>query len=794
MRRRPLSRTIASALALLLGAAGLTLVNASAAVAATASDANSHARLTVTAHADPNNAALFILSGTLVPVNATDDCGTSNAMYTVKIGATSAGFLSYPIGRGRDVFLQYELPAEPGPFTVDISARAGCTGPDGLYPNLQFSLTVDPDDLVAYYTASVHGTAYQGAYPATGAGDYAPASGVVVDLMDASLGATGTPVASSTTGTDGVYWMQAPVATQAEVEHSYRLRFTYPDATVVYHDGGTLDAYTSSTGDWDAAEDIGGPRTWSPSANVHDAMHASTAPPSATATSRLCNDVDSQQLDEVDTGSVVWEDVCETDPTFYTAHVTAGGAPAALDRIGRVWIDQHAGAYQVTADSFSSETAGGALTTTLHDDDIHLADQNITVDVTVVRILRGSDARWSVEVRDSDTGALVEDLPFSFTGSFQNDARTTWTSVGGDGMTWLSDGGSARVADAHEAMLAHRIDAEDASVHTDLESVDVEVASGGTLSYTLAVLDYTGCAVGAARTQAATVAAGLGTSFGTARAVLTGDACVVTWPAPALGTLRVGEPYDRTFPVTTTSLDWTNGGAVWIDDALPAGLTFETVGEYTAGVTPSFRIVGTPTTAGAFSIPIHAMDAMYRPDATTLAGTVLPPEPSASIALDAAVGDEVAGATADVDGTGLAPGSSYQVVVESTPQTIGSGTIGADYLLDDTVTLPAGLEAGWHRLSLSGTFAGATTLTRELWFQVADDGTLAATSETAPVDPGDPDPAGPGSGGTGPDDTTTPSGDDALAGTGADVTGPLGLALLLLVAGCVALRRRPARG
>src|SRR5690606_392409 len=86
-------------------------------------------------------------------------------------------------------------------------------------------------------------------------------------------------------------------------------------------------------------------------------------------------------------------------------------------------------------------------------------------------------------------------------------------------------------------------------------------------------------------------------------------------------------------------------------------------------------------------------------DEIELTGTVLAPVQSSGIHLNFGIGDQVGGATADVTGTGLQAGSEFSVVVQSTPQTVGSGTIGADLLLDATVTLPAGLDAGWHSIT-----------------------------------------------------------------------------------------------
>lgn len=749
----------------------------------TASASNGLALLTVTVHKRPY-VGTFTLSGSLEPLTSGGDCVSEGAYLGWKADSTGGAFNTANTGGVKRFFSDFaDVPASR---EVTVTAQGGCTGPDGLEPNLKVTLAIDLDALVTFDTEWVTGVAYLGDHPAPDATSYQPAAGVAVDLLDASADVAAPPVASAVTRGDGSYWMTLPVSTQAEADRHYRVRFAYPapHSAVVYFDGGGLSAWQSSTSDAAGATDVGGPSGWLAGHTGLDAMLSRVSAPATTVTSRLCNAADSQQVDAFATPDVEWEGICETDPSVWGAALTSNGMTAALARIGTVWFDQLAGAYEVTADDFTTDQTGDALTTTLHDDGIYLADQDVTVDVTIIRTFQGSDARWIIEVRDADTGDLV-DVPFSFGGGFQNDARTTWTSVDYRELAWVSDGGAWRASDAPEGILAHNAVSGARSVHTDFEGIQVD-AEGGRLDYYLSVLDYTGCVPGAARTAARAAADALPITFGLSRAPLTGDACTVTWPAPALDPMRVGVPFEQTFTVASTDLGWSGGGAVWLED-LPSGLQFEAFGEYTPGVTPSFRIFGTPTTAGPFDITAYAMNAVYRQDATHLTGSVLTPPQIAAIALNISIGDEVAGATADVDGMGLKPGSSYSVIVESTPQLLGTGTIGADYLLDDTVTMPAGLETGWHSLTAAGTFADDAAATATLWFLVAADGTLAQVSPIPPVlDPGTP------GGSTDPAPPAAPHPDARLASTGADASGGLTAALVLLLAGLAlrALRRR----
>lgn len=140
--------------------------------------------------------------------------------------------------------------------------------------------------------------------------------------------------------------------------------------------------------------------------------------------------------------------------------------------------------------------------------------------------------------------------------------------------------------------------------------------------------------------------------------------------------------------------------------------------------------------------------------------------------LDLAIGDTVAGAEVTISGAGLLPDSPYTVVVRSTPVTIATGFADSSGAFTSTGAMPTGLSAGAHTVTLTGTAADGTELTRVAYLTVSDTGTLTYLSEIA-ADAG---------------------AAEMLASTG--FTGaPLGgAALLLLIAGTalVVLRRRHA--
>lgn len=770
---RSLVRVAASAIVALLGASMLTTLTASAAVAVTGTgtDANANARITVSAHAAPFSSEVW-LTGVLEPVASGRDCAAQPAMFSYKVGSTSGGFTTAPKGTSRVFTTTVTKPDGDAPFTVDVSVRGGCTGNDGRDPNLELTLTVDPTDLVSYYTEFVAGIAYLGDDPAAVATAYGPAAGVIVELLDITLGESGTPVATTTTAADGSYLLLAPVTTQAQADGDYRIRFRYPTGAVVYYDGQPPSAWRASTSDWESATDIDGPTAWAFTAPDKDAILATATQPSETATTRLCYDADSLSIATFSTDVVAWDAICETDPRFFGADLVAGDTPGGPAGFGFIWFDQGAGEYRITADSHDTQNVDGVLTTTFRDDDIFLIDEEVTVDVIVARTFAGSGTRWVVEVRDSVTGDIV-DIPFHFDGDVFNQDGTTWTASAANPDARISDGGMDDSGDAREAILAHRAVADSVIWQTGGIDQQLELlVDGGHLTYYLVVVDYSGCVVGAARTAALAIAENAPTTYAQSLAPSTGDACAATWVAPTIDPTTVGGPFDQTFTVDSTALDWTAGGTVSAT-GLPAGLALEVLDENVDGVAPRFRIHGIPTTHGSFTIHATATDGNSDTDAVDIVGAVTPPTQSAEIVLGFEVDDSVAGATADVAGTGLSSGSSYEVIVESTPQTVGGGTIGATLVLDDTVIMPSNLDPGWHSITLSGRFYDGSALNRVLWFLIAADGTLADVSPTAPAD--------------------VPSPDGGLAATGVEIAGPVGFGALLLAAGALVLLRRRRR-
>ncbi|MGV3713141.1 LPXTG cell wall anchor domain-containing protein [Pseudolysinimonas sp.] len=212
---------------------------------------------------------------------------------------------------------------------------------------------------------------------------------------------------------------------------------------------------------------------------------------------------------------------------------------------------------------------------------------------------------------------------------------------------------------------------------------------------------------------------------------------VWSFPAP---TFTVGVPFDRTFTAPVDGAwDWSDGGGIEVE-GLPAGLDWEVVDEWESDTPPGLRIFGTPTEAGAYSFSVELEDCHsggYTDfDVTGTVGSFASTDPEEQrdleLDLDLEVGEIVAGAQAVATASGLEEGEAFDIVVRSTPQTLAVGTVPAGGTVTRTVTLPT-LEAGWHSLTFTSTWAGGGAAVSRVWFQVGADGTLLRVSSSAPA-------------------------------------------------------------
>jgi uncharacterized repeat protein (TIGR02543 family)/LPXTG-motif cell wall-anchored protein len=162
----------------------------------------------------------------------------------------------------------------------------------------------------------------------------------------------------------------------------------------------------------------------------------------------------------------------------------------------------------------------------------------------------------------------------------------------------------------------------------------------------------------------------------------------------------------------------------------------------------------------------------------TVPQTPAPDATTATLNVNVALGDIVAGAEVTVSAAHLQNNSDYSVIVRSTPTTIASGTANNAGTVNVTATMPTGLSAGRHTVTFSGTTVDGTPFSRAFYVTISAEGTATYLSDTEEETA------------TATTTTTTAPATKSLAATGTDAA-PLGLtAALLLLAGAAFIARR----
>ena len=240
----------------------------------------------------------------------------------------------------------------------------------------------------------------------------------------------------------------------------------------------------------------------------------------------------------------------------------------------------------------------------------------------------------------------------------------------------------------------------------------------------------------------------------------------------ALGSMQVGVVFADSVSAVGTPVI----GYAVTSGALPAGIALDPA---TGAVT------GTPTAPGAYDVTISATSpyaaATARITGTVLAAPIAPvvPTPTVELVPGFTAGTPLAQATLSVSGANLVPGSDYTIVLYSDPVVLARGAIDATGTLSFSTKLPAGVEAGAHRLVLTVVAPDGSVASDTVWFTVLSSGIIGAVSLVQAVPYAEP----------------TAAGKRELASTGADewlVAKSSTLAALLLAAGfaLMLVRRR----
>jgi hypothetical protein len=107
--------------------------------------------------------------------------------------------------------------------------------------------------------------------------------------------------------------------------------------------------------------------------------------------------------------------------------------------------------------------------------------------------------------------------------------------------------------------------------------------------------------------------------------------------------------------------------------------------------------------------------------------------PAVSMSFPVSPGQRIVGEDVDISATDLAINTDYSIVLRSTPQVLEEGrTVSSTF--NTSVTIPDNLEAGWHSITFSATRTDGSAMSEVVYFKIAADGTLLATSTDAPAE------------------------------------------------------------
>lgn len=609
--------------------------------------------------------------------------------------------------------------SDAGPLTwVNSAYSAVITPATGEEPPSEPTSTV--------VSGTVHGqTTPQGIT----ADDYALAEGVTVD----SLTDNETVFDSATTDASGYFEVGIPTG---EGVYGF-LRVTLPDSSVWYYRPGATPVIPSPQV-LDQFSIVPGDTTTTAGYDVYAGRALS-----ATRNDSLCSD-----YEDYATATFTWEYVCANSGFIGDASSRTSDRDDAFDGYGYVGfaapgVDVGDGVglgifsndqqiYSTVGDTYSEADVEGGRLYSYTDDDIWVFDDAqllVNVDVRVDRLISGNWATWSISVYAAGTTDVLTEVPYFLLGNLGSDGETQWH---GSGSVLLSDDSSSQ----SDPMVGHILP-DGGTWSTVADGNDwISADLSGVSTVIVVLFDYCG-----AQPVSAAQAILADWQFWYNADLATLSACP-SWSIDAPD-LTVGMPYDHTFtaPFEGTGWNWDAGGSIDVS-GLPDGLVAEVVDAWVDGVPPGIRIHGSPTTAGPYEFEVSVEDDWSSYD-FGVAGTVADAEPepmpgtdsaphSLELTIDLSIGGTVEGSEATVTATGLQEGNSYTVVVHSTPQTLASDTVAVGGAVTRTVTLPA-LEAGWHLLTFSSTWASGGPAVARLWFQVSATGTLLATSRTDPA-------------------------------------------------------------
>jgi hypothetical protein len=352
------------------------------------------------------------------------------------------------------------------------------------------------------------------------------------------------------------------------------------------------------------------------------------------------------------------------------------------------------------------------------------------VDVYYTVTMVENSATWSFEVFQTGTSVpAVMDLFIE--GGLGSDSGTEWSSTSSSSM-YSTDGYS------EDPILVWKTDGDFVDIYQGSDNLRSEWMGSSSGSLSVIVAGYECGTSAELDAHAESILDNFETMKNTAIPVFSPEVC----PDPSTFELSADYESISEGEAVTFSYDAPDDAlaALFVDGEFwgsgPVGVTpnpfpWEAFGDCDVESVMTFRIYD------EMSDPDDGRDVSWDEDYAASVSVTLNAGCEAEIEHDlellADIGDAAEGSEAEYSAVGLEEGSTWTLTLRSTPQVLATGTVPNGGEIGGYVVIPAGLEAGWHSLTLSGTDINGDDFTDVVWFELDSDGIILAISEFEPV-------------------------------------------------------------